>query len=370
MDDTIQLDRFAYHYIDKAQDEPAYSVQEQDLDQLDETIKTFLVDMVAEIWNAPDEGSTRSGNFAEDDPEIGNSDAAPHLKILQSTPAEFFERTKKLAKLLQARTPGTASSGVLGVIRLLQKGPTQENEGDEKAPDKVFVAVLKIRHTDETFVRLLTGQAPQLKVEEVRNLLLKDIQKGALYPHPEKSNYQLKVIDKQAREDPAVYFTKNFLGCIAKKSDEHQIRRIVPTLEKYAEVKEEQGEETKVLSLNSLKVPQVIAELQSYPGPVTTEVLAKKVKDQDLFGPNFQVDDFKNYIDTQSEVGKLDIPAKTFKARKTTGRRFIYTMKNPPYKGVQIIGPPDVLAKIISFDDNKVRFVLETTPNGFDVRYE
>lgn len=78
----------------------------------------------------------------------------------------------------------------------------------------------------------------------------------------------------------------------------------------------------------------------------------------------------KTYIDTQSEVGKLDIPAKTFKARKTTGRRFIYTMKNPPYKGVQIIGPPDVLAKIISFDDNKVRFVLETTPNGFDVRYE
>ena len=99
-------------------------------------------------------------------------------------------------------------------------------------------------------------------------------------------------------------------------------------------------------------------------------MLAQKVKDKDLFGPNFNPDDFKKFIDDQSDVGKLDIPAGTFKARKTTARRFIYTMKNPPLKGVQIIGPPDVLAKVLTIDDSVVRFVLETTPDGFDVQYE
>ena len=129
MDDTILLDKFAYHYIDKTLDEPAYSLQEQDIGQLDETIKKFLLDMVSEIWNAPDEGSTRSGKFAVGDPEIGTSDAAPYLQNIQSSPAEFFECTKNLAKLLHARTPGTASSGVLGVMRILRKGI----EGDQEA---------------------------------------------------------------------------------------------------------------------------------------------------------------------------------------------------------------------------------------------
>ena len=126
------------------------------INKLDKTIKNFLLEMVGEIWNAPDEGSTRSGNFAENDPEIGSSDAAQYLKIIQSTPEKFFGCTEELAKLLHARTPGTASSGVLGIMRIVQK---QNDEEQEEEMDSQFTIdneelsdVLDVIELDDTIL--------------------------------------------------------------------------------------------------------------------------------------------------------------------------------------------------------------------------
>ena len=351
----FQIDRFGYHYIDKKNNRTTYTLTEQDINQLPTTIITFLLDMVKVVWMAPDSGTTRSGNFAKNHPKIGTSDAQPHIENISTKPDIFFESTRKLAELLDARTPGTASPGVLGILRLLR------TNNEEETPD-IYIAIIKIRHTDEQFIKLLTGQVPELSVEEIKNLLLKDIQKGAIYPHPDKQGYDIKVTDQQLQDDPAEYFTEGFLGCVTKKSDEHQITRLIPALQKYAD-------ENKQLAFSPQTVPIVITELQKQKGSLTTNVLTNVVDSTDLYGPKFRPADFKKYVEERSDLGKLDIPDGQFKAKKKTSRNITYTFKNPPYKGIRIIGPPELVSQIITTEGDTVSFLIETMKDGFNYKY-
>ena len=265
----------------------------------------------------------------------------------------FFAASKDLAHHLYQKSHPKASPGVLAVVHV-----TESHNGN------AFVSVLKIRHKDESFVRILGEALTQLEVEQVENMLLQDIQKGAIIPHPDRSKYDLKVVDRQATDDPAEYFTEGFLGCLTKKSDEHQVKVLVQELEKYAR--------TRDLPVAIEKLPQVITGLRERDMDVTTSVVTEVVQEQGVFGPDFQPDDLMAYIE-QSNLGSVDIPRDRFAGRGKKAeqpRRLIYRFRDPALRGVTLSGPPETLTNILSVDDDVCTFYIQTTRNGFHVDYK
>lgn len=349
MDVEFRLDRFAYHYVDPRSPEPVYSPAEQDMAAMPEAIQDFLFDLVAEIWDAPDAGSTRSARFAQNHERLGDSEARPWIEQALAGGEDFFAATRELAALLHRQSPQSASPGVLGVIRLV---PVHD--------DRPTLALIKIRHRDEAFVHLGEGELPRLEVEQVERILLKDIQKGALAPHPEKSEYDLKVIDSQARDDPAAYFTEKFLGCDSKKSDDLQIKKLVPMLERYARERE--------LPIAVEKVSGVIEGLRQQSENISAPVLAEVVAEQALFGDEFTGEDFTDYVE-ESELGELDIPAQEFQHNRRSPRRLIYRFVDPEYEGLEISGPPEAFSRVMSSKDGVVQFTITVTPDGFQFNY-
>lgn len=348
----LALERLAFHYVDKSCPEPAFSSQAPEVALLDQTIQDFLVSLAAEVWEADDAGNTRSGRFAGDEnPVLGASAARPLIETILNDPDGFFEASKGLATLLFQHSPGNASPGVLCLMRLF--------DPETKRP---YAAVIKVRYRDERFVRLLTGDGPQLSVAQIDKMLLREVQKGALTPHPQRSNFDLKVIDKQQAGDPAVYFTERFLGCLTKKSDEHQVKSLAPELSRYAE---QRG-----LEVAPEKFPAVIRALQAQPEVVTTQVLAAQVAGQGLFGEAFDVQDFEQFVEVESNLGELDIPSEKFGRTRSAPRRITYTFQSPPYRGLKISGPPEAFAQLLAHENGQVVFRVEVPPDGFDVDYE
>ncbi len=349
MDFELELDRFAYHYIDPRSEAPVYSPAEQPIAEMQAEIREFLLDLVRMIWAAPDAGSTRSARFAVDHPTLGTSQAQPWIDELIAGGEGFFSASRALAELLHRQAPATASPGVLGVLRLVR--PTD---------GQVFAALLKIRYRDEAFVRLGSGSLPLLEVQQVDKILLREIQKGALIPHPEKPAYQLKVIDAQARDDPAAYFTAKFLGCDSKKSDDLQVKKLVPTLERYAEERQ--------LPLKVEKVSDVIAELGRQEESVSAPKVVEVIAGQTLFGEEFEAEDFEEYLG-QSDLAGLDVPPEEFQHKRRGPRRLVYRIVDPEYEGLEISGPPEAFRRVLSARDGSVIFTVVVTPDGFEFRY-
>lgn len=351
----LQLNRLAIHYVDRTSQSPVYAPREQDVAALHPTIVGFLLGLVSVVWDALDTGPTRAGRFVPDDHgRLGPSAARQCLHTILQGEDGFFDISKDLAQHLYQQSPGTASPGLLAVMRMVRP-----NDG------AVFVALLKIRHKDESFVRVLGEALTQLEVEQVENMLLREVQKGAIIPHPYKTEYDLKVIDKQATDDPARYFTENFLGCLTKKSDEHQVKRLLPELQRYAR---DRG-----MPVATEKLPHVVAALQERNTDVTTTVLAEVVREQEVFGPDLQPDDFITYIEQQSDVGPVDIPRARFARRGKRAeqpRRLTYSFLDPDLRGVTLSGPPETLARILSIDGDVFTFRIQTIRDGVSVDYE
>jgi hypothetical protein len=355
MSAAFELMRLAIHYVDRSADEPVYAPCEQDVAALHPAIAEFMTDLVLEVWEAPDTGTTRSGYFAPDDhPRLGPSFVKGRRdQLLRPGKDGFFTASRELAHHLHRRSHPRASPGLLAVMQFLAPGA-----GDP------FAALLKIRHRDARFVRVLSDALTQLEVEQVENMLVHEIQKGAIIPHPHKPGYDLKVIDKQATDDPAVYFTESFLGCSTKKSDEHQVIRLVPEMRKYAALRE--------LPVATEELPQVVAALQKQRGNVTTAVVARAIQERGALGPDFQPDDFQTYVDKESDLGPLDIPIeRLLKSGKQARhpRSFVYRFHDPHLSGITLSGPPDKLAQVLSVDGDTVTFHIETDRSGFSVGY-
>lgn len=349
MSAPLELARFAYHYVDPRLDGPVYSPQEQDVPALPPDILNFLLEMVSEIWDAPDAGSTRSARFAA--PEEGQEAATRELiEAIRAGESGFYPASMQLAERLHAQSPANASPGLLGVLQLVRP-----EDGAE------FIALLKIRHKDEAFVQVLTGDRPQLEVTRLENVLMRGIQKGAIHPHPDRPEYDLKVIDTQAREDPAAYFTEKFLGCASKQSDEHQIKKLVPFLERYADAKD--------LPIAIEKVSGVLQELRQQPANISAPVLAEVVAKQELFGDSFEESDFEVFLD-DNDLGDLDIPAEEFHNNRRASRRLVYRFLDPEYEGLEISGPPEAFSHVLSSDGRLVTFTIQVTPDGFRFRYQ
>lgn len=350
MDPEIQLNRFAYHYVDPQAAEPLFAAREQDVASLPEEIRAFLLSLAAEVWDAPDAGSTRSARFKFSDQEEAERQEARHLiEVALEGGDDFINVTCQLAELLHRQSPQTASAGLLGVMRLWDANN-----------DQAYLALVKIRYRDEGFIRLSGDGLPELAIEQVERILLKDVQKGALYPHPDKPAYDLKIVDSQARDDPAAYFTEKFLGCDSKKSDDLQIKKLTPTLERYAQERD--------LPIVLDKVSQVISDLRQKNENISAGVLAEVVEEKQLFGTEFAAEDFQEFLE-QSDLGKLDIPAEEFQHKRRSSRRLVYRFLDPEYEGLEISGPPEAFRQVLSSKGGEVVFEVRVTPDGFEFSY-
>lgn len=350
-----QLNRLAIHYVHRGSETLELAPKELDLTTLHSTIASFLAEIIADLWEAPDSGTTVSARFVADDHvELGPSLVKSCAGSVIREDGDFCGLTKQIARHLYQQSPAHASAGVLAVARFIQP-----------IDGSVFVALLKIRHKDEDFIRVLSDTLTELEVEEVRKMLLRDVQKAAIIPHPKREDYDLKLTDKQTRDDPAIYFTANFLGCEAKKSDEHQIKKLLPELIQYAHKKK--------LSLSIERVPDVISELQDKGEVITTDVLSRVVDEKDIFGSGFQAADLKTYIDEESELGQLSVLPEPFAGRGKTyrnAREVTVRFTDPRYRGVTISGPPSIFREILETQGDSVTFRLETTRDGFEMKYE
>ena len=212
---------------------------------------------------------------------------------------------------------------------------------------------------------MLDNALTQLEVEHVQNVLLDDILKGAIFPHPQRLDYDLKVIDKQAAIDPARYFTEGFLGCLTKKSDEHQVKRLIPELRDYAA---QRG-----LPFAVERLPELVAGLQANRMTITGRIITEAVRHYELFGTDFQSEDFLSFINRESTLGTLDIPSGRFNRRgatKKVSRKLSFHFRDPDYRGVTLSGPPAAISKILVNEGDTTTFRIQTTKDGYDIRYE
>ncbi len=351
----LDLKRLAIHYVDKKTNRLEHASQEQNVEVLSTTIIKFFLDLVSEVWTKEDKGPNRSAGFVpDDDAKRGPSVVKQNFEDLCRQGGEhFFRASKALATHLYQQTPGTASPGILAIMQLKRHSDRE-----------TFIAILKIRHKDERFVRVLSQALTQLDVEQVNNMLLSDIQKGAIIPHPHKDNYDLKLIDKNVADDPAQYFAEGFLGCLSKKSDEHQVKKLLPELSQFAQ--------KRGLPLMKEKIPDIVNALQEQGTNITTSVIAEIVHNRGIFGPDLQLDDFKTYLNEESTLGPIDIPPDRFNGRGKTfiPRKITIKFRDRNLRGVTISGPAETLTDILSIEGDMAIFHIETTRNNYDINYE
>lgn len=352
----LKLDRLAIHYVDRKSAKPGFARTEKDIGKFHPAIDQFFLNIAKEIWDAPNQGSTRSAKFVEEGhPRLKPSVAREAIEQIIASTEDFFAISKSLAQHLHDNTPPQVTrASLLAIMRLTH---LKENNA--------FVSIVKIRHDDKDFVRLLADDLTELDVETVENMLLQEIQKGACIPHPHRSDYHLKVIDKQAPTDPARYFTENFLGCLTKMSDQYQTTHLLSELERFARKED--------LPLASEKLPGVIKLLQEQDNIVTTETVIDTVEQQQVFGDGFQRTALKTYVEQDSRLGPLDIPPQAFGRRGKAAkilRRLTYHFRDPELRGVTLSGPPGALERIASVDGDVITFHIETDKNGYRIRYE
>ena len=357
MSEGLRFDRLAVHYVDKRSRQLEFAPREQDVTALDMTVVTFILDLVSDVWQAEDSGNSRSGRFfGESNAQQQNDGLAMSEyigRIIQGD-AQFFDVSKELAQRLYEKAPSNSSPGLMAVLRLIRSNDA-----------KPFVAILKIRYKDESLVKVLGEALTQFEVEIVEKMLLDEIQKGAISPHPYRSEYDVKVIDRQVADDPARYFVEAFLGCSTKKSDEHQIKKLLPELKRYATNRD--------LPISIDRMPNVVAALQAKDVDIATSTIVEAVSEEGLFGPDFQGEDFVTYIEHESQLGPVDIPKERFSQRgkkRKKSRLVTYIFSDPALQGVAISGPASILSSILHIQGDTARFLIETTKDGYDVKYD
>lgn len=352
MKEEIKVNRVAVHFIDRRNSKLEIAKGEQKIQDLDQVVIDFIQNLIYDVWTAEDKGSTNSANFVDSNPS--SLTIRQQIDLVKSNDECFFVASVKLAQHLYEKSARNASAGLLGVVKF-----TRCRTGE------IMVALLKIQIKNEKFVKLGRTTLTQITVEDVENLLLEKIQKGAISPHPERRRYDLKVIDNQTQDDPAKYFSGGFLGCRPKQSDEHQIKKLIPVIEKYAE---EAG-----IDLHNEKMPDLISGLRKQGSDITTPIVAQVIEDVGLFDGNPPLNEFVHFVE-ESDLGDIDIPKRSFDTRGT-GERYItrelsYEFKDPTYRGVKITGSTEILRQIREIDGDTVTFTIRTTSDGFIVKYE
>jgi len=345
----IQLLRFTYHFVDKAMNLLHYSESETEIRTLNITMIDFLETLTNKLWDAQDSGNTVSGHF---NTGVPGSRAQPLIHAILENPDTILENSKKLADLLFQVSPNNASRGILVVILC------RDTNTDQK-----YVAIYKIKCEDEQVIKILSGDnLPEITVEEVQNILFKELQKGALIPHPDKQQYDLKVTDLQSAE-PRKYFGSTFLGCTTKKSDELQVKKLVPELVKFAEDHE--------IQVRTEKIPTVLAALGRTDGNVTIPVIEKIIETEQLYDDGYSREAFTNYAEQSSHLKNFDVDAGTLASKKNGDpRKMKYVIRDPELQGIVISGPIESIQKITSKGGDIVLIHIEVSEANIRIKYE
>lgn len=242
----FELNHLVFHYlgIEDDRDEPGtrrkYSRQAgqlQEIDALPPVILDHLLDLIAATWQRPDKGVACSARFEQEPEDEDAKLVAGYLAAIKrdvwsisaasASAQEWFQARQHFLALSQQIdtrlydvTPLGASPGLLMVADFTPSGRTDRH-----------LALLKIRHDDARLVRILQDSLTDLEVEEVDMILTKEVLKGAIWPHPSRADYDLKIVDYQARgRPPAHFFAGAFLGCRAKEPDARQAARVSEVL--------------------------------------------------------------------------------------------------------------------------------------------
>lgn len=349
---TLQIEAIATYFVDKRNNRFDDTSAEKNVGTLPLEVSTFLLKLVEFFWEEEEKKYITSGFFTDEtDQEIGVSIAKPYINGILAGTGTFAVHTRNLASHLYQISPRTAAPGLLTILKLY-----------DQTNDVHYVCILKIRYKDESLVKIPNDALTQITVELIENVLLSDVQKGAIIPHPIKADYELKVTDNVG-DDPAQYFTGAFLGCKTKKSDVHQIKNLIPELE---ELGREKG-----IRINTEKLPAVIASLQEKEVDVTPDVLAEVASEEGLYESNIDSVAFDNHF--RDDVGdSLDIPAASFssKGKRRTPRAVTIKFVGGEYNGITINGNVQTLKNIIQVEGDRAVLHIETTRDGIRITYE
>ncbi|GAP21223.1 nucleoid-associated protein [Leptolinea tardivitalis] len=279
---ATKLISLAYHLVDKKKPELKFSQGVIKAIDLPKEILDFFVELTDKLIQTNDSGNCVSGNFQK-------VDAETLIKDILDAPEKLFDDSIELANILFESSPKNASRGLLAILHC-----------HDGIINKDFLAIYKIKCEDEKIIKIVTGeQIPQLKVEELRDILFRQLQKGAIYPHPNKKNFDIKVFDLQTQDEPRKYFSQVFLGCKTKLSDEHQIKRLVPELNKFSL--------TNGIKFYKEKVPRFLSTIGQIKGDIEIQDVEKAIKEQQLFGEGYTSEKFHNYVIQSNDLADFKI---------------------------------------------------------------
>lgn len=343
------LDCLAIHFVDKQNNLIRYSPNVQEFASLNETIVQFFEALTKKLWDAEDSGNTVSGHFDEG---VNPSRARPFIEEILNNPNTLFSNSINLANLLFQVSPNNASAGILAVLTC-----------HDSESNTVHVAIYKIKCGEERFIRILSGEnLPELSVEDVDNILLRELQKGALIPHPNRSQYELKITDLQAVE-PTRYFGSNFLGCVSKKSDEHQIKKLIPELLKFGN--------TNGIHVNTERLPSVISSLGEIEGIVTIPEIVNVVEEKGLYDEAFTRETFTHFVEQSTDLRNFDVePRKLTHKKGGETRKLTYIIRDANFNGIVISGPPEAMERIRTTEGDTVIIRLEIVEANLEIKYE
>lgn len=340
-----EIENLAVHYIERNH-RIELAPAEVDLGQIAPGIRDFFEKLINGVLDIEESKQVYSAVFAEREQQATRT----NIESLIDQTRDFFEVSIDLARSLHGATDPRASTGLLAVIRI------------RDAQNRIFVVLLKIENKDGSIIHLAQNALTQITLEEVQNLLTDEIQKAAIFPHPTKTDFQLKVIDNQRSHDPAKYFSEDFLGAVVKKSDKHQVTNLLSSIRKYAE---ESGQE--FFPENSLRF---IIELRRRGEGLDPAKVAAVARDVQLFGREFDISDFREFITSEEQLGDLKISAAAFANRKSSPRLAKIRFLDGRFRGVEISGPPDVLERLITTEGDSTKFAIQTSKGLFIYEYE
>ena len=163
--------------------------------------------------------------------------------------------------------------------------------------------------------------------------------------------------------EPRKYFGSTFLGCTTKKSDELQIKKLVPELVKYANENEVQ--------LKTDKIPAVLAALGRTEGNITIPIIEKIVETEKLFDDNYSREAFTNYAEQSSHLQNFDVEATKLASKKNGDpRKMKYILRDPDLNGIVISGPIDAMQKISTKEGDFVVIQVRVAESDLKIKYE
>ena len=96
--------------------------------------------------------------------------------------------------------------------------------------------------------------------------------------------------------------------------------------------------EEKEIELVVEKMDDVLHELRQQSENISLPVLVEAVAEQELFGDQFEEQDFEAYLEEQG-LADLDIPVEEFQSNRRSSRRLVYRFIDPEYEGLEISVP-------------------------------